>query len=470
MTKTAAILISHGHSARGVFQTNLLRNLKSQDFDISLIIKGNPPKAVDQLASKEGFQVQPYHPNNSLLLSQRIVLRSYIYQNIRNNPALWEKHLRRVKSPKISFRRKLVNHFYLVLGDLTNCLPFLQRVYSMIEEKWYHDPNAARVIDNLNPKVLISMRPADDMEAVFLKAAKKKGICRISYILSWDNITSKGMFPEVSDFFFSWGPIMSKELQEYYGIDPNKIFTTGVTHFDIHYHIKRNFSPANLMKYINGAFDSPYMLFTMSDQYFCPNEIDIIEWLANEISSNSFGKDMKLVIRPHMHNLALDSRSENLKSRIFNLQSTRIIIDLPQVNNSLLTWYMEKSDMEKLSNLLAGASICLNSGSTIAIEAAIMNRPVILTLFDTQKWPHWQSVKRIKNYVHLKKFIALNGATVVGSLEELESALRMYLADPNKHSVERQNAVFQECYRVDGCSTDRFVDSVAKLMVPVSTK
>jgi hypothetical protein len=258
---------------------------------------------------------------------------------------------------------------------------------------------------------------------------------------------------------------MNDELKEYYKIPSSAIYNTGVTHFDVHAQIRDGLVKLpNLIQSIGLDNNKPYLFFTMSASYFAPNEIDIVEHLAARIESNFFGDAMQLVIRPHMANLMADRSDQSWLERLKALNSNRVKVDFPDSDNSLLTWYMAKDDMIRLSSLLNMSKLCLNSGSTIAIEAIYLDKPVIITAFDTENWPFWRSARRLRTYVHLEKLFALSACRLVDSLDEMDNMIEKYLQNPELDSAERQNAIEQECYKNDGKATERFVENVSQIM------
>ncbi|CAM9946352.1 unnamed protein product [Chrysoparadoxa australica] len=278
------------------------------------------------------------------------------------------------------------------------------------------------------------------------------------YLLSWDNITSKGIFPVIGDFYLTWGSIMNNELKEYYKTPEEKMYKTGVTHFDIHHQVKHGDLEINgILDEIGLKQDHPFLFFTMSASYYAPNEIDIVEHLAGEIESNRYGNTMQLVIRPHMVNLMSDRSDLSWLERLKKLNSSRVKVDFPDSDNTLLTWYMAKNDMVRLSSFINQASICLNSGSTIAIEALYLDTPVIITAFDTKNWAYWHSARRLLDYVHLKKLFATGACTLVDSTDEMSEAILTELESPLKNQSVRQKAVDLECFKNDGKATERFI-------------
>lgn len=464
MKKRIAYIISHGHTARGALQTGLLSAL-SKNAEVHVIAKKDAIKALEEPVKGEGAFIHPFELKLSRSDAQRSMLRSHIHQNIRNNPALWEKHLWRTRSKKNSWKKRMANHLYYYLGAIARLLPFFSTAFARYEAKAYFKESAAKLLKDIEADMIISTRPVDEMEICLLEAAKRLNIHRCIYILSWDNITSKGIFAVLGDSYLTWGPVMNEELKEYYQVKDENIYNTGVTHFDIHAKVRNGELKAEgLLSNMGLKDDLPYILFTMSASYYAPNEIDIVEYLAAEIEKNTFGEKMQFVIRPHMANLMADRSDQSWLKRLEALKSNRVALDIPDSDNSLLTWYMQHDDMIKLSTLINNAQICLNSGSTISIEAAYLNRPIILTAFDTEDFPKWQSARRLMEYIHLAKFASYGAARMVNSLEEMKESIFKYLEDPEYLNLERKKVVEEECYKNDGRATERFVENVSHLL------
>jgi CDP-glycerol glycerophosphotransferase (TagB/SpsB family) len=465
VSKKIAYIISHGHTARGAMQTMLLKQLVERGIKVVVITRSDPEGQLAMSLSNQGTLVEYYNPASSRLEQQMNIFRSYIHQDIRKNPALWEKHQRRTIDSNASLKRKFLNYIYFYLGALIRNFPTLKRIYLRFEKRLYIDNSADFLLNKICPDVIVSTRPVDSMEAYLLNSATRLKIKKIFYILSWDNITSKGIFPEVGDYYLTWGEVMNQELKEYYGVNDNQLFLTGVTHFDVHIGVRNNTTVSKYLLELGLNPKWPYLFFTMSAPYFCPDESSVVEQLANDLINGIFGSQMQLIIRPHIQNVQGYLADPTWLPRLESLVTNKIALDRPELEKSELTWSMNQNDMLKLSNLLAGATVCLNSGSTIAIEALIMDKPVVIPSFDVQKSrPLWQSVKRLEQYVHLNKFYTFGGASLVRSFSELRSEINIYINNPMHRQKERIYAATMECYRLDGKSTERMVNHIENIM------
>ena len=462
---TIAYLISHGHTARGAMQTGLLKKMVERGINVVVVTRKDPEGQLAKSLAEQGAAIEFYNPPSSRLEQQMIIFRSYVHQDIRKNPALWEKHQRRTIDSNASIKKRILNFLYLILGDLIRKISVLKRLYLFFEKKFYKDVAADLLLKKINPDAIISTRPVDSMEGYMLNSATRLKIKKIFYVLSWDNITSKGIFPEVGDYYLTWGEIMNQELKDYYGVNDSQLFLTGVTHFDVHINVKSNPNPQKYLSELGLNAQHPYLFFTMSAPYFCPDEITIVEQLATDIDDGVYGSKMQLVIRPHIQNVQGYLADPTWLPRLESLVSDKVALDRPELIKSELTWSMSTDDMLKLSNLIAGASVCLNSGSTIAIEALIMGKPVVIPAFDVrEKRPLWQSVKRMERFLHLNKFYSFGGVSLVRSFDDLHSEILRYLEDQSYRQKERALTASMQCYMLDGKSTERMVNHIEYLI------
>ena len=123
-----------------------------------------------------------------------------------------------------------------------------QATYNKIDRRIHRSANLVEQLRQLKPDLLVSSYPVTAFEVSALLAAKELRIPTVGHLLSWDNITCKGKFTVVPDYFISWGNVMSGELQQHYAVAPERIFECGVPHFDAHLQMV---NPATLQTELN---------------------------------------------------------------------------------------------------------------------------------------------------------------------------------------------------------------------------
>lgn len=459
-------VISHGFAARMLLQTGLILRLTKEGKSIAIITPDPDDGNLQELKSNPFVHI--FNPN----IQQTIwdddygVKRMYYLERIKSNPVFFEKHLYSILYTKSKHPWKRIRPFiYYPIHLLIPTFPSIRRRFKEKESKYLVSEKAKQLIQKINPKLVVSTYPINFLEAKFLYAAKEQGIRTLIHLLSWDNITSKGIFPVIPDEFILWGNIMYKELKEYYDISNDCIQVCGVPHFDHHLQVKKQPAYHELVESLGLDSQLPYLFVAMSSPRFAPHEIDIVEWLAKAINDNVFGDELQLIVRPHPQNVQGSLSDQRWIKRLDRLQGKRVAIDYPQLVESNVRWSMKKSDMDHLSNLLLGCSVCLNSGSTVSIDALVLDKPVILTSFDAdKKLYYWKSARRLIDYPHQRKFVDLGGVEVAHSFDELKTKILRYLSHPNHNIEQRRKALLAECRLNDGKATKRVVEAMLHIL------
>ncbi len=441
-----AYIVSHGFAARMVTQTDLLGKLVKEGLNVALICPDKNDSNLKAYCGLKNVHLYEFNENGKLGNQQYMFKRKYFLEDLKKNTALWEKHVYSIKYNK---SKNPLTHiwprYYGMIYRLISFFPSIRKRFKNKENGYLKSDLANQILDDINPKKLVATYPVNFNEAVLLKLGnERKNTETWIHLLSWDNISCKGFFPALSEKYIAWGDVMKSELVEYYGIEPENIFKCGVPHFDFHSEVKRrpNFKP--VLKNLGLKEDANYLFFAMSSPRFAPKEIDIVEWLANAVETQQFNeKSLQLIVRPHPQNVSGKMKDKTWLPRLKNLaKMNNVVVDFPNLIESKLNWSMDVSDMEKFSQLLTGSLITLNSGSTVAIDALIHEKPVILTSFDGDAdLPYWKSARRLVDYNHLKKVISYNGISVVNSFDHLKQSINEYIGNPEYLINERKETI-----------------------------
>ncbi|MEM9544443.1 MAG: hypothetical protein AAGA77_00650 [Bacteroidota bacterium] len=448
-------IVSHGFAARMIMQTNLLGRLVSRNLRVALISPDKEDENLKKYSSEQNVSLFQFNAKSGFWTSTYATSRMYLFENIYKNPALHEKYIRK---KRVGFDEGL--KFWLKIRvlkgihDLKLIFPIIKRIFEKVEKNVLRSEEATHFLQSLSPSLLVSTYPVNFIEGRLLAVANDLQIDTVIHLLSWDNITSKGKFPALAKWYIAWGSIMEEEFMEYYNIERKNISVCGVPHFDIHFE-----NP------IEKKDEKDIIFFAMSAQRFVPNEIDIVEFLAEKTRNGAFGQKAYLVVRPHPQNVSGDMTEVSWIDRLKQIRGDRVLVDFPEMEESSLKWSMKHRDMYSLSERLRTASVCINSGSTITIEAVGVNTPTIITSFDgNEERDYWDSARRHKDSVHLKKMYSLGAVDICTNYDELVQKIN-YVIQNSSHLMKERSDSFQlQCFAKDGKSTLRVIEALTKLL------
>ncbi|MCB0368542.1 MAG: hypothetical protein KDD45_03640 [Bdellovibrionales bacterium] len=462
-----AYIITHGFAARMLMQTDLLAKLAKRQRKVAVIVTGHDPQ-LEQYCSQSDVMYFIFNPNLNLPKTY-FQKRRYLTGDVLSNAALMDKHMHDVWYSK---SKNPVNRiwpfFWLGVNALRRIFPPSNNLFLKKEQKILDNLETQEFLQKLNPRWVISTYPVNFSEAAIIHNAQKiKGVHTCIHLLSWDNITSKGHFPALADKYIAWGPIMKKELQEYYGVNTQDIEMCGVPHFDVHAKIRSTHQYKKRLVALDLDPELPYLFFAMSSPYFAPREIDIVEHLAKKIEAGVLKENIQLVVRPHPQNVQGYLADKSWLPRLEKLNRLKYTaVDFPSLEkDSKINWSISHKDMQRMAILLSGAAVTLNSGSTMSIDALMHFKPVILTSFDgNEKMPYWKSARRLIDFPHLKKIIALKGISIAKSESEMKTHIQRYIDNPNFLKEERMYTLQQQIFDFKGSATDLVINKLEKLV------
>jgi CDP-glycerol glycerophosphotransferase (TagB/SpsB family) len=99
--------------------------------------------------------------------------------------------------------------------------------------------------------------------------------------------------------------------------------------------------------------------------------------------------------------------------------------------------------------------------STIAVEAAIFDTPVVNVSFDGETPAEWtRSARRYLRFTHFANVTRHGAVKLAESPAQLVSAVAQYLVDPTADAEGRRRVVREQCEFVDGRSSERVATAV----------
>ena len=319
--------------------------------------------------------------------------------------------------------------------------------------------------DKYNPDLAVVTRVLNySMDYPVLRMASKKGVPVISCVSSWDNLTSKGFFPFSIESLVVWNEILSSEAQDLFFFPKKDIFISGIPRYDLFFRREGFDTKENVFKRFGLDPDKKLILYGTGSKTTGRTKIDpvtpepeIVEFIADSIDNGQIKGPAQLLVR--LHPQANPDHYKRLEGR------ENVVVHIPGRDVSFQDRLFSKRDDVEYAESLLYSDLIINFGSTVSIDAAVFDRPIICVNFDFRgKRPYRYSMTRLYEFDHYRKLVELGGIRLPKSREELVGDINAYLENPDLDKAGRQNIVDKQCHYADGQSGARIANHILSFL------
>ena len=251
------------------------------------------------------------------------------------------------------------------------------------------------------PDVLVvtpmNLRSSEEVE--YVKAAKALYIPTVVPVLSWDNLTTKGIFHIIPDLTCVWNEVQRHEANSINGVPDDQLVVTGSPFFD------KWFNNDDLLEgrmqfcqRIGIDPHKPYLVYLGSTNRIAPDEIWLIKEISNCIKGHSEPRirELGLLVRPH----------PTVAKRYTKLHDDAFVVwpkhwALPETKKSQRDFY----------NTVYHSTLTMGINTSGMIDAIIMDKPCITILSERYRATQEQTT-------HFKHLLKANVLEVTRSVEE----------------------------------------------------
>lgn len=347
-----------------------------------------------------------------------------------------------IKHYKLS--KKLFYLFCIYSSRLARINKTFRDLLLYLENKIYKTNYHSELYKKYNPDAIITNDLGTIESSNFImREARNNNVKIFSLILSWDNLTAKGIGALIPDYAVAWNKIMANELINNHNLKPKNVYIGGIPQFD-RYHNK-NINNLNNLSSILG-FSKPFnklIYFGTGAPGWFKENYRVIKIIIKIIKEELKHENIKLIVRPHP--------SYFVRNKFYN--EIEKMEDLVSKNKNLI--YLNKPDFiardngfeftENDQNLhqmfLTKSDILITSYSTLMLEATIFNKPIINIGFDSLRGFPKKSTEISKMFTHLIRVLKNGFAPIAEKEKDLYELIRKYIKNPKIHSKER-NEIF----------------------------
>lgn len=380
------------------------------------------------------------------------------------------RYERLAMSRPTAWKRTLLRGVYQgsrLMGSL-GITHYLENAYLRQIARWEVTQKWRVIIQQHRPIVVVSsllslgMDYAPSLDLPLVIAAHELGIPVGTLIQSWDNLSGKsGILPDWVNAYWAWSTWMSDELLALYPrLNRKQVTVIGSPQFDYHcdpaviesresYLLRLGLDPAR-----------PYVVFGTGTTTRLYN--DPITALKLAQALHTALPQVQLLIRLHPKDDG--SRWQPYLPQLAALGAT-LQQTAPALHMDRGGFIPPKIFFHDQVNALYHAAVVLNSSSTLSIDAAVLDRPVICILYDYDDDPLYPDGKALTfaRLTHNDTLVQTGGLALAHSEDECIHHIQAYLENPALRQAERRHIVEVVAGQVDGQAGVRLAEAVLKM-------
>lgn len=369
-----------------------------------------------------------------------------------------QRHIRE-KSQRASVRAlkipaRLISH--LGLAE-----PLERRVERVLLSSCRSSEAAHRLRTDM-PDVVFTMGPFQYDQPAVVVEARRLGIPVVAFVPSWDNITTKNRMIFRYDGYVVWSEQTRRELRDFYPASRGApVDIVGASQFDVFFDRRFHRSREEFCADQGLRLDRPIIVYAVGSPNLFKEHHGALD-MAQRIERGELG-DVQMIIRPHpIHD------DDQLRT-LFAPYAPRVVIQrAPRPGSHVTERSQDEQSIVEWVNTFRHADVVVNLSSTVTIDAAVCDKPVVNLDFDPEPGrPNQRLVKDVNHCWDHFRPVAESGAIwLVDSPGEMVDAICTYLARPELHSEERRKIAQYVCGHLDGRSGTRMAQAILQHVTP----
>jgi hypothetical protein len=324
------------------------------------------------------------------------------------------------------------------------------RIQQHYNPKIYKD-----LFEKYKPDLVVARTPGWRMDRYLLREAAAREVRTVATIVGWDNPSSYSLKGAPVDYITCWSELQKEELVLGSDWDPKRVNISGIPSYD-GYFLRSWLIPRDEYFRQHGLDPGRKLLaYACSFETFHPNFPNIAA-IAELVNQDKLDQPSQLLIRLHPNHFLPGTRFEGEGNRVREYIKNMPHVHLVEpVSLGGGLGHYSGEDMPEKASMMAYADVFLTVYSTMVVETAIHDRPIISVTIDTPggwNMPDVYSLPltAIGDWPTHLRFRLSGAGRVAVNQEEVRQNVNFYLADPTADSEKRRKFILDECSYTDG--------------------
>jgi hypothetical protein len=325
------------------------------------------------------------------------------------------------------------------------------------------------LFEKYQPDMIVSRTPGWRMDRYILREAASHGIRTTAVTVGWDNPSSYSLSGAPVDYITCWSEIQKEELVLGSDWDPARVYIGGIPAYDGYF--KREWLIPRDEYFRQHDLDPNRKLlsYACSFETLHPN-FPNMKVIADLVNNNRLTEPCQLLIRFHPNHFIKGSRFEDeRKSTVEYVKHMPQVHIVEPVSLGGGLGHYSGEDMPEKASMMAWSDVFLTVYSTMVVETAIHDRPIISVTIDTPGGWNMKDVYSIPltaigDWPTHQRFRLAGAGWVADNPEKVRELVNFFLQDPAAGREERRKFIADECTFTDGSAGRRTGEYLLSLL------
>jgi CDP-glycerol glycerophosphotransferase (TagB/SpsB family) len=254
-----------------------------------------------------------------------------------------------------------------------------------------------------------------------------------------------------------WNELMRQQAVDLHGYQPDEVRIAGTPQWDLYFRQGPVTPRETFFRRIGADPARKLITLTTTPRELYPHHDHVLRVLVRAMEQGAWRHDTQILVRLHL-------RDEMEPYEAFR-GLPHVIIEKPfrptvKAGDGLAVDVTAESQ-QHLADTMRYSDVVVNVASTIAIEAAVFDTPVVNIAFDGETPSPWeQSARRYYRFTHYVNITRHGAVRVAEQPSALVEEIGRYLDDPSLDRDGRRRVVLEQCQFLDGRSAERVASFV----------
>jgi hypothetical protein len=327
----------------------------------------------------------------------------------------------------------------------------------------------ADLFEKYQPDLVVSRTPGWRTDRYILRESARRGIRTAAVTVGWDNPSSYAMSGAPVNYITCWSDIQKEELVLGSDWDPERVFIGGIPAYDGYFRREWLIPRAEYFRQHKLDPKRKLLSYACSFETLHPN-FPNMKAIADLVNGGKLAEPCQLLIRFHPNHFIAGSRFEEERKR-----TIEYVKDMPHVHvvdpvslGAGLAHYSGE-DMPEKASMMAHSDVFLTVYSTMVVETAIHDRPIVSVTIDipggwNRKDVYSLPLTAIGDWPTHQRFRMAGAGRVANSSEKVREIVDFYLRNPTADSDKRLEFIQKECTFTDGSAGKRTGEYILSLL------